>query len=1085
MNLQGDCRIHISVRNLVEFIFRSGDLDSRRRTAADQEAMLEGSRIHRKIQKSMGGTYQAEVPLKLNLSLNCGGIPCELLIDGRADGVMESEDGEGVLIDEIKGMYRDVMKMEKPIYVHEAQAMCYAYMYLAREGELEEELADELTSWLENNEGEKFDNQGGVSEKSEENSEKSGDFSLRPNKIFEKPEGNPERHDGISERSEVNPERSEEETSETNKDSEEPDGIPGDLNETVEKKNGTSGKSGESDEISEDYGKKIVVQMTYVSLDRGDVKRFRHGYTSREISDWFCGMLLSFKKWVDFVVIHRNERNESLRPLQFPYPYREGQRDMVVSVYRAISRNKNLYVQAPTGIGKTMSAVFPAAKAMGEGRAEKIFYLTAKTITRTVAEEAFSILSEQGAKLKTVSVTAKEKLCVCDSPSCNPVDCPRAKGHFDRVNYAVYDIIRAKNIIRREDILAYSEKYQVCPFEFCLDITDWMDGILCDYNYVFDPDVKLKRYFSGGNNGGYIFLVDEAHNLIDRGREMYSAKLRKEDFLAVKKIERDMTPDLKKKLEKCNKVMLSFRKELEAGVNGETSADECENAIGSFFVKETETKAGFPTERKRTTENVAKEESGVGTGNASATRIGTRAGKADGTGAGTVTGTRNGWEAPKKNWMLRTEISELTSSLNSVQETMNRQLEDRLTHTFDDAWMDLYFAIREFLMVAALLDDHYRIYVEKCSDGFYVNLFCVNPSKNLKECMDAGIATVLYSATFLPITYYKELLSGQKDDYAIYLPSPFPQENRALLAVNDVSTKYTARSEAQYRKMAQTIAEVVAKHTGNYMVFLPSYKMLAAVAEEFEKITDVCGVEINQEEKETGQTKSRDGESELTLENWQKMLSKAEEDSSEELQTAEKLTEEKSAAEKPAEESCAMKKRTTDETSEYAAEKKMRCRILLQKNRMTEQEREAFLRCFTDEQTITKEKTSLVAFCVLGGIFSEGIDLKHESLIGVFVVGTGIPQICTEREILRQYFEENDKNGFDYAYRFPGMNKVMQAAGRVIRTHEDTGIICLMDGRFREPANSSLFPAEWEDVRYLRSGQAGEAAEMFWRRIEI
>ena len=373
---QEEKMITISVRNLVEFVLRSGDLDNRRTSQADRDAMQAGSRIHRKIQKQMGAGYQAEVKLSCQIEEE----EFTFRVEGRADGILTEP--SGVTIDEIKGVYRSLAHMEGPDPVHLAQAMCYAYFY-SRDRELPS----------------------------------------------------------------------------------------------------------------------IGVQVTYCNMETEEIRRFREERTYEELEEWFRGLIHEYVKWARYLYLHTLRRQESIRDLAFPYPYREGQRELAASVYRSIARGRNLYIQAATGIGKTLSVVYPALKAVGEGLGDKIFYLTAKTITRTVAEETFSILRERGLYFTSVTVTAKEKLCILEKPDCNPASCPRAAGHFDRVNDAVYDIIHRERAITREVILRYAEEYQVCPFEFCLDITDWCDGIICDYNYVFDPNVRLKRYFSEGVSG--------------------------------------------------------------------------------------------------------------------------------------------------------------------------------------------------------------------------------------------------------------------------------------------------------------------------------------------------------------------------------------------------------------------------------------------------------------------------------------------------------------------------------------------------------------------------------------------------------
>lgn len=399
-------QVRISVRNLVEFILRSGDLDNRKDKTPDKNAMQAGAKMHRKIQKRMGAEYHAEVPLRIILEEE----RYELVVEGRADGIIYGED-DRITIDEIKGVYMDLAGLTEPIGVHRAQAMCYAYIYAVQ-------------------------------------------------------------HDCAQ----------------------------------------------------------MGIQMTYCNLDTEEIKRFSEEITLEELEIWFLNLIAAYKKWADFSYDWKKIRQASIQDLEFPYPYRRGQKKLVSDVYRTIRRKKNLFIQAPTGVGKTISTIFPAVRAVGENLADKIFYLTAKTITGNVARETIQLLMEHGYQAKTVMITAKEKLCKCEEVDCNPESCPYAKGHFDRVNDAVYDLLLHENMYTREVLLEQAEKFMVCPFELCLDTASWVDNIICDYNYVFDPNVYLKRFFAEGLKGDYIFLVDEAHNLVERGREMYSATLYKEDF---------------------------------------------------------------------------------------------------------------------------------------------------------------------------------------------------------------------------------------------------------------------------------------------------------------------------------------------------------------------------------------------------------------------------------------------------------------------------------------------------------------------------------------------------------------------------
>lgn len=827
--------IRLSVRELVEFVLRSGDIDSRQAAGGKKAAMQEGSRLHRKIQRRMGASYQAEVAMKYILEEE----NFRLQIEGRADGVIEETNGWA--IDEIKCMYMDISRLEAPIPVHLAQAMCYAYFLC---------LDKELTS--------------------------------------------------------------------------------------------------------------VGVQMTYCQIETEEIRRFREEKTAQELKTWFAGLIGEYKKWADYQYVHHLRRQESLKKLTFPYPYRRGQKELAVDVYRSIIRKRNLYIQAPTGIGKTLSTLFPSLKAMGEGYGEKLFYLTAKTITRQVAQEGLDILRKNGLFFSSVTITAKEKLCVLEKPECHPDACPYARGHFDRVNAAVFALIHQETAIDREKLIAYAKQYQVCPFEFCLDISLWVDGIICDYNYVFDPNVRLKRYFAEGKQGDYLFLIDEAHNLLSRAREMYSAVLVKEDVLLIRRLVKERSPKLARLLDACNKSLLEYKR-------------HCET------------------------------------------------------------------------YVVLEEISHLALQVMGIFSELEVFMEEYTDFPDRDMVLEFYFQIRDFMTIFEQLDGGYRIYSQMTEDGrFQIRLFCINPSGPLRSCMDQGISTILFSATLLPMLYYKELLSGEPEGYAIYAESPFSRENRLLLVARDISSKYSRRNQREYQKAAEYVEKIVGGRKGNYMVFCPSYQYMGELVRALEvknggKISGTGGTEVSGGGGEDGK---REGEEE--------------------------------------------------------GREEMKFRLLVQESRMDEEEREAFLREFLQEgqeeeisgrEILTEKragkKKSLVALCVMGGIFGEGIDLKEESLIGVIVIGTGLPMVCAEQEILKTYFEEKQKPGFAYAFQYPGMNKVMQAAGRVIRTVKDEGVIALLDERFLRPDYLALFPREWADFKRVTLSAVEQATREFWEGREI
>ena len=512
-----------------------------------------------------------------------------------------------------------------------------------------------------------------------------------------------------------------------------------------------------------------------------------------------------------------------------------------------------------------------------------------------------------------------------EKPDCNPQACPRAKGHYDRVNDAVYEIIQEVDGITRDKVLEYAQRYQICPFEFCLDISNWVDGIICDYNYVFDPNVRLKRYFDQGEPGqGCLFLVDEAHNLVPRAREMYSASLIKEDVLLTKRILKTQTGSGKviAQLDKCNQRLLELKRSYGVDEGGRRTV------LGSAYE-------------------------------------------------------------------LLPDVNALALNLMTMFGELETFMNENIEFTDRDLVLEFYFAVRDFLYVYDRLDEHYRIYDQILTDGsFMVKLLCINPAANLKECLDKGVSTLFFSATLLPIQYYKELLSGNQEEYAVYAKSPFPQENRMVLAASDVSSRYSRRGPSEYEKIVDYICRVVEGKKGNYMVFCPSYQYLHA-------IEDILA--------------AREASGALSF-IWN-----------------------------------------------------------AQTNHMTEEDREAFLQSFDEERDC-----SMAALCVMGGIFSEGIDLKEDRLIGAVIIGTGLPQVNTEQEILKEYFDEQGEHGFDYAYQYPGMNKVMQAAGRVIRTIRDRGIIALLDDRFLRPEYVALFPREWGTYTVVNRYNVDQAVRAFW-----
>ena len=652
----------------------------------------------------------------------------------------------------------------------------------------------------------------------------------------------------------------------------------------------------------------IDIQITYYNIDTKSTRILRQSYTLKELEEFFFWLIDEYKSWAQLESDWVNKRNESIKKLKFPFEnYRPGQRELAVRVYKSITDSKKCFAQAPTGTGKTISTLFPAIKAMGEDKTSKIFYLTAKTITREVAQNTISLMRKKDLNLKAVTITAKEKICKMEEVNCNPEYCPYANGYFDRINNSLKDILAKYNDYSKDNIEKISEEYMLCPFELSLDLTNLSDVIICDYNYVFDPRVYLKRFFDTKTTD-YTFLIDEAHNLVDRAREMYSATLNEEKFVKVKKL-------ISKKDKRITRVIKEIQSYFEDKLEDLTTLDE-NDLVES--------------------------------------------------------------EAPL-------ELCEILSSfIKFVDEYLARTNEE------NEELMDLYFDVYSFLSISDFYDKNYTTIYTKTFNGMTIKIYCVNPQKVIEEKMKKAKSNIIFSATLIPMDYFMKMYSYDEEDFIINLKSPFDVKNRLLMIGDNVATTYNKRFETS-EDIASYIANCVQAKKGNYMVFFPSYKYMDLV---FDKMK----------------------------ENYPNI-----------------------------------------NTS-------------IQESNMSEEEKEEFLSMFDEDN-----KETHVGFCVLGGHFSEGIDLTNDKLIGVIIVGVGMPQIGIERDIIKDHMKDSNK-GFDYAYVYPGMIKVLQAAGRCIRTDDDKGVILLLDNRYSQRRYQSLFPYEWyPNFRVRKSDDVKTLCEKFWR----
>ncbi|MBV4429122.1 ATP-dependent DNA helicase [Clostridium tyrobutyricum] len=778
--------IKISVRNLVEFVLRQGDLDNR---FTSNVRALEGTRVHQKIQQQYkdkiigdkSATYNCEVSLKYEIIYR----KFKFLIEGRADGIILEDDC--VTIDEIKTVTRPLEMIDATYNpLHLAQVKCYAYIY-AYENKL-------------------------------------------------------------------------------------------------------------------DY---ICVQLTYYNINDHKVKFIKEKINIEDLRRFFIDILDKYYKWVELKKDWNDIRNKSIDDLKFPFKsYRTGQRKLAAVVYGTIRDKKRLFVQAPTGIGKTISTIFPSIKALATQKLSTIFYLTAKTTTRATAEETLKIMFERGLRLKSITITAKEKVCLNDDTACNPEHCEYARGHYNRVNEAIFEIINSEDLITRDKIIKYSKKFQICPFEFCLDTALFCDYVICDYNYAFNPRVYLRRFFDESSEKN-VLLIDEAHNLVDRSRDMFSAEIYKKSFLHIKKFIKKEDNKILKCLNKINSYMLDLKKN--CNLEFKDLKDKLSGDI--VYIK-------------------------------------------------------------KNIYAQKSKMSEIYFLLKNFSSQIEEWMIKNAGQTGYDEILDEYFTVNNFIRIYEIYNDNFITYIENMAGDLKVKILCIDPSTLLDERMKSAEASILFSATLSPMNYFKDILGGRAEDYNMTLLCPFERRNREILISSNISTVYRSREESCL-PIINYIKTVVSRRTGNYIVFFPSYGYMDRVYELFiEKFPDV--------------------------------------------------------------------------------------KTSIQKSGMSESEREKFLNDFKEDS-----KESFISFAVLGGLFSEGIDLKGDKLIGSIIVGVGLPKISFERDIIMDFFNKKNGLGYEYSYMYPGMNKILQAAGRVIRTESDRGVILLIDKRFMTVKYKKLFPREW------------------------
>lgn len=798
----------VSVRDLVEFVLRRGDLGGEREFVGSDRA-LAGIRGHQKIQRSRPTGYLTELPVEHRVEVE----EFTLLIRGRIDGLLITS--ERVLLEEIKTV--SAAWNHEPDPLHWAQAKFYGFMH-GREAVLPE----------------------------------------------------------------------------------------------------------------------LVIQLVYLELPVGKVTEFRKTFSFAELSEFFATNTAEYVAWLRERHHWCVARDASIAALAFPFPqYRPGQRELAVAAYRVLANGGRLFLAAPTGIGKTISTLFPAIKALKERKLERFFYLTARTVGRATAEKALVDLRHAGLKLRAVTLTAKTKVCVRDGHPCDPLTCPLARAYFDRIKPAIREALE-RDEITRSVLETVGQKHQVCPFELSLDVSVWVDAIICDYNYVFDPQVYLRRHFAE-DGGAYAFLVDEAHNLVDRAREMFSADIEDRELLDVKRAIQKAAP-------RCARALALLHTALrKLGHANESDEETIETSDPSVELNLFPAKAA-PLRKQQ--------HDGAITSNEFPERI--------------IEPLETALAEAEK-WLVKNQPAE-----------------------FREALLALYFRLHTFRRTAEAYDERF-VTIVTSEPGIKVRLFCLDPSLLIRKALARGKVAIFFSATLTPMDYYRTLLGGAPEDPILQLASPFSPENLAVLIQDRIQTHFKGRAES-IGEVVAAIGTLVSGRRGNYLVYFPSYQYLNDVLREFQAAHPTL-------------------------------------------------------------------------------------QVLVQRPGMTEPERDAFIAAFSVEHGET-----LVGFAVLGGIFGEGIDLVGERLIGAVIVGVGLPQLCVERNLIRDYFQRQNASGFEYAYTFPGMNRVLQAVGRVIRSETDRGVVLLIDARFNEMRYRKLFPPWWKYLRVRHTSGLEEAVGDFWHR---
>ncbi len=624
----------------------------------------------------------------------------------------------------------------------------------------------------------------------------------------------------------------------------------------------------------------------------------------------------------------------TLREIKFPYKtIREGQEKFTRRAYSAIKSSKTLFVEAPTGIGKTMAALFAAVRAAGDGHAEKIFYLTAKGSVSLEAYKACEKLFSVGARLRVIRLEAKGKMCplhTADNFECESYKCPLMKGYADRAEDAIYDLINRKYGITPEDVTECARTYNICPYELSLDLSELCLVVICDYNYAFDPRVHIKRYFDDfSKKRKYVFLIDEAHNLVSRAKEMYSSSISMSDIK-----------------------------------NLHTELSECEREFGK-------------------NEELEKLKSAV---NRFASALNKASSLCEESALADKDGIKHGF------YLSNTPYSRLKNSAVKFEKSLSDFKKQNKHSPAYEAVSDFLSDFSSFKEGMLNVTDGMRYYIALDGKEIKAKCMCVDPSMQIGDRLRYAFSTIYFSATLSPPEYYTKMLSGEKNPGVLVLDSPYDRKKLFCAAYTNTSTRFEDRERNAGRIMS-VISAVLSAKKGNYMLYFPSYGYMKNVYERF--------------------------------------------------------------------------------TQKYPT-----VHTIIQRSNMSSADKKTFMDFFADDTGKLR-----VGFSVLGGSFSEGIDLPGNRLIGTVIIGVGLPGISSEQNIVKEYYDFEGLDGFDFAYTFPGMNNVLQAAGRVIRSEEDRGVVVFVDDRYGSEKYRRLMPERFSHAEFYEDAHdLSEDIRDFWSK---